>query len=174
MTALRLPRQARQPAQGPGWLTDKVLRAKVREALRGDDLAGLLRLVRADDHDTLAVQQEGIHVGDADTGVAECLDGVRRTAGTVVHFDGEHLREGDGHAGLLEGGAGAVGLAADNPENAVFGRLRNRAGDHLDTGPLQYFQHLDQGAGLVLDEDGELLDSHIRTCLGVNRVYVCR
>ena len=138
------------PLQQPG----EVLLFDDAEAVGGDDLGGLFGVVRTEDEDALSVQQEGIQVGDADPFAGEDLDGIGGLAGTVVELDGENIAQRDGHAGFLEDAASLFRLGADDAEDAEVGGVGDSGGDQLDILLLEQLEHPDEGAGLVLDEDG--------------------
>lgn len=126
-----------------------------------DDLLRLFHLVRAEDEDAPPLDDEGVHVGDSHPRLAEACHHVGGAAGPVVQFDGKDIGDGRGHARLLEFQAGAFGFVADDAVDTIVRRIGDGAGDDLDIGPLYQFQHLLQGAGLVLDKNRNLLDSHI-------------
>ena len=71
--------------QEPG----EVLFLNDREIVGDNGLTGLFGIVRTEDQYALAVEQEGIEVGDADAFAGEDLDGVRSLAGSVVERDCE-------------------------------------------------------------------------------------
>ena len=135
-------------------MTSAAFSADDAEAVGGDDLRGLFGIVRAEDEDALSVQQEGIQVGDADSFAGEDLDGVGGLAGTVVELDGEHFAERHGDTGFLEDAASLLRLGADDAEDAEVGGVGDGGGDQLDILLLEQLEHPDEGAGLVLDEDG--------------------
>lgn len=126
----------------------------------GDESGGLVGVVGAEDEDAFPLQQEGVQVGDADAFAGEKFNGIGGLAGTVVEFDGEHFAERNGDTGFPEDLVGLVGLGADDAEDAVIDGIGNGGGDELDILLLEEPEDPHQGAGLVFDEDGELLDSH--------------
>ena len=145
--------------------TGEVLLRNDGKTVGGDDLGGLFGVVGAEDEDSLSIQQEGVQVGDADTFAREDLDGVGGLAGTVVEFDGEHLAERDGHSGFPEDVVSLFRLRADDAADTIIDGIGDGRGDQLDILLLEKPEHADERAGLVLDEDGKLMDSHIRVGL---------
>jgi len=138
----------------------EILLADDLEIVGGDDLGSLVGVVRTEDQDALAVQQEGIQVGDADAFTGEELDGVGCLARTVVEFDCEDFAERDGHAGLLEDAVRPLRLGADDTADTIVGGIGDGGSDELDVLLLEEFQHFHESARLVLDEDGKLMDCH--------------
>ena len=148
-----------------GWRIDLIFREILQqagevllfddaEAVGGDDLRGLFGIVRAEDEDALSIQQERVQIGDADPFAGEDRDSVGGLTGTVVEFDGEYFAERNGDAGFLEDVACLFGLGTDDAEDAEVGGVGNGGGDQLDVLLLEQPEHPDEGAGLVLDEDG--------------------
>lgn len=59
----------------------------VAEVVLSDDLDGEGAVVGAEDHDALATEEEGVHVDEADAGLAEGLDGVGGASRLVVELE---------------------------------------------------------------------------------------
>ena len=138
----------------------KVALVDDREMTLLDDLLGALGIVRAEDEDALAAEQETVHINNADAGFAERLHGLCGTARLIVDGDGEDVTEGYRDIRFLELLTGAQRLAADETINAVFGGVGDGGSNDLDIGFFQRIKHTDQGAGTVLDENGKLMNGH--------------
>ena len=61
------------------------------EAVQDDCLSRTFCVVGAEDKYSLAVEQEGVHIGDADVGIADDAHGISGTSRHVVEFDGKHV-----------------------------------------------------------------------------------
>ena len=109
-----------------------------------DNTCGLFSVIGAEDEDSLAAQQERVHVGDADASLAEDLNGFCGTTGLVVNLDGEYIAKSNSHACLLQFFASTQGLAADEAIDTILCRIGNGGGNNLNLCFLQGVQHLDE------------------------------
>ena len=95
----------------------------VAELVVDDDLLGLFSILGAEHHDALAVQQEGVHVGNRNAGLRERLYSIGATAGLVVQLQGEDVGEGNGNAAILQLFVGAEGFTTNETVDAVLCRV---------------------------------------------------
>ena len=100
-------------------------------------LTGLLGIVGAEDEDSLAVEQEGVHVGDADAGLRECLNGIGGTPRLVVKLNGEDVAERYSYSGFLQLLVCTQRFAADEAVDTILCRVGNGGSNDLDSSLLQ-------------------------------------
>ena len=110
----------------------KCIFGNVLQVVLENGLAGLFSIVGTEDEDSLAVQQERVHIGDADAGLREGLNSIGSTTGLVVELDSEDVAQGNGHAGLLQLLKSAQRFAADEAVDAILCRIGNGGSNNLE------------------------------------------
>ena len=90
------------------------------------------------------MEEQGIHIHDADLSLAQAADHARDLTRTFVQLDGEDVGKGDGDTGALQFDVGPLGIHADDPEQSVLGRVCDRRGNDAYMRLLEEVENLRQ------------------------------
>ena len=113
----------------------------------------LFRIGRTEHEDTLARQQEGVHVGNADVGLGKECQHAGCLAWLVFELDGKDIGDGCRDALFFQHDKGTLWVITDDAIDAEILRVGNGGGNYLDACSLEHIQHGKQRAALVFDEN---------------------
>ena len=117
--------------------------------------------------------QEGVHVLHVDVGAPQGFQHLVQATGHVGDGHAQHRRDGMDIALVLQNGGCLVHIVGNEADDAEIAGLGHRHGPHIDLVPGQHAGHGVQGTGLVLQKDGNLLDTHAAVLL-ILKSCACR